>query len=40
MKALKEAHHIENEHKAKFDAHFGMLAHRQNTTAQKLNLAR
>ncbi|XP_014470107.1 PREDICTED: trichohyalin-like [Dinoponera quadriceps] len=39
VKALKEVRHIENEHKAKFDAHFGVLAHRQNTTAQKLNLA-
>ncbi|XP_032676938.1 trichohyalin-like [Odontomachus brunneus] len=39
VKALEEARHIENEHKATFDAHFGVLAHRQNTTAQKLNMA-
>lgn len=40
IKALKEAHHIENEHRAKFDAHFNILEQRQHTTAEKLNLAR
>ncbi|EFN89448.1 Fas-binding factor 1, partial [Harpegnathos saltator] len=39
VKALKEARQIENEHKTKFDTHFSVLAHRQDTTAQKIHLA-
>lgn len=40
VKVLKEVRQVENEHKVKFDAQFGLLAHRQNTTAEKLNIAR
>lgn len=40
VKALKQVRQVENEQKAKFDTHFDVLARRQNTTAEKLNLAR
>lgn len=40
MKALKVARHMENEHRTKVDDEFGVMARRQNTTAEKLKLAR
>jgi len=40
VKVLKEARHIENEHRTKVNAHFDVLTQTQNTTRGKLNLAK